>query len=353
MRTHLSLFSGIGGLDIAAEWAGFTTVGQCEWADYPTKVLEKHWPDVPRWRDIRTLTGESFYERTGLHTVDVISGGFPCQPFSVAGKRRGKDDDRFLWPEMVRIIKELRPAWIVGENVAGIVKMALPDILSELEACGYRTRAFLVLACAVGARHRRYRVAIVGWNTNSGNGNKGQKREMGEGKDAKPAGICSGTSRERSTDVAHAESKYEGRLSFGEVKKKSGFVGNGENVQHPNNWSGSLWRNGKLSAAEKVGEKWCDNRGREKEHEPREWRTTQSGLGRMADGISGRMDEDLDFIINHYWETEPDIPRVAAGVKDRVGRLKALGNAVVPQQFYPFFKAIDELMQESKKYDKE
>lgn len=161
MLTHLSLFSGIGGLDIAAESAGFVTVGQCEWADYPTKILEKHWPDVPRWRDIRTLTKESFYEKTGLRTVDVISGGFPCQPFSVAGKHGGQDDDRYLWPEMLRVISELRPSWVLGENVPGIVNLALDQVLADLENIGYSGQAFIIPACGVDAPHKRERVAIL------------------------------------------------------------------------------------------------------------------------------------------------------------------------------------------------
>ena len=303
--THLSLFSGIGGLDLAAEWAGIQTIGQCEWADYPTKVLEKHWPNVPRWKDIRTLTKESFYERTGRRTVDIISGGFPCQPFSVAGKQRGKEDDRYLWPEMVRVIKELRPTWVVGENVAGIVRMALPDILSELESCGYRTRTFLIPACAVGARHVRYRVAIVGY----------------------------------AEIMANTESEYERGLPVGKKTEESGPVGGSEDIQYSNNagrpeqhFSKEPDQSG-FSGGRRNERGWSDRSEGE--------RTVESALGGVASRIPGRLDRD--FLINHYWDVEPDIPRISSGAEHRVDRLKCLGNAVVPQQFYPVFRAIAEI----------
>lgn len=163
--THLSLFSGIGGLDFAAEAAGFVTVGQCEWADYPTKVLEKHWPDVPRWRDIRTLTKESFYERTGRKTVDCISGGFPCQPHSKAGKRKASSDERDLWPEMRRVIGELRPKWVVAENVRGLLSSEdgrfFRGILGDFSDMGFDVGWCCIRAADFGAIHRRERVGIV------------------------------------------------------------------------------------------------------------------------------------------------------------------------------------------------
>ena len=289
--THLSLFSGIGGLDLAAEMAGFRTVGQCEWANYPTKVLEKHWPDVPRWRDIRTLTGESFYEKTGLRTVDVISGGFPCQPFSVAGKRRGKEDDRYLWPEMLRVISELRPAWVVGENVAGIVNMALDQVYTDLENEGYSVQSLIIPACAVDAPHRRDRCAIVAWDANRRDRDAWAEREVEERENAEPAGICD--------DVSTEKAQPERRCDV---------------LSDTDNRGRSLWRDGELPAVEETATSWADHRGRAAEYVAGEW-----------------------------WPAEPDVGRVAHGVPSRVDRLKCLGNAVVPQQFYPVFRAIADI----------
>lgn len=297
--THLSLFSGIGGLDLAAERAGFQTVGQCEFADYPYKVLCEHWPDVPKWRDIRTLTGEDFHARTGLRTVDVLSGGFPCQPFSVAGKRRGTEDDRYLWPEMLRVIKELRPAWVVGENVAGIINMALDQVLSDLEAQGYETRTFVIPACGVDAPHRRDRVAIVAWhNDGKPNGRKplaAIPRED-ERQNSKSCGVC--------YDVAHPESAGIGGLSVQCRESRQAHA--------------DALRRGKTLAD-------ADGALRNR----REQLSDEARWGGFADG--------------GWWPPEPGVGRVAHGIPHRVDRLRCLGNAVVPAQFYPIFKGIAEL----------
>lgn len=369
--THLSLFSGIGGLDLAAEWAGIRTVGQCEWADYPTKVLEKHWPDVPRWKDIRTLTGESFYERTGRRTVDIISGGFPCQPFSVAGKQRGKEDDRYLWPEMVRVIKELRPTWVVGENVAGIIKLALPDILYELEACGYRTRTFLIPACAIGARHRRYRVAIVGYSEHDGSSPAEIARgikEAGRGKQKRKETSCEFTGAGKSGNgKSLADSHTEWKLQPPGCKQdiRNGIGLSSEDVANSNSaglqaqgaeqqtartsrtsenaqYANCARRKEQYASAKSDKERFIGWRCDERANRTSDG-TAESIMDRMAHGFPNWMDGDLDFIINHYWDDEPGIPRVTTGINHRVDRLKCLGNAVVPQQFYPIFRAIIEI----------
>lgn len=153
----LDLFSGIGGFSYGLErlCGGFRTVAFCEIDPFCRQVLRKHWPEVPIHEDIRKLTGEQ------VGPVDVICGGYPCQPFSVAGKRGGAADDRHLWPEMFRLVQEVRPAWVIGENVAGHISMGLDSVLSDLEGIGYTARTFVIPACAVDAQHRRDRVWVV------------------------------------------------------------------------------------------------------------------------------------------------------------------------------------------------
>ncbi len=158
----LDLFSGIGGISLAADWAGIETVAFCEIEPFNQKVLNKHWPTVPIFSDIRTLTKQSLEERgVDVGTISIVAGGFPCQPYSVAGKQKGKEDDRDLWPEMFRIIEEIRPNWVVGENVANFAKMELDRTLFNLESIGYKGKSFIIPACSVDAEHRRDRVFVV------------------------------------------------------------------------------------------------------------------------------------------------------------------------------------------------
>ena len=163
----LSLFSGIGGIDLACEWAGIETVAFCEREFFPQKVLRKHWPDVPIYDDVCTLTKERL-EADGIGSIELIHGGYPCQPFSHAGKRKGKEDDRHLWPEVFRLIETMRPRWFVGENVAGHVTLGLDDVLSDLGNIGYTAQPIVIPAAAVGAPHRRDRIFIVGYTERSG-----------------------------------------------------------------------------------------------------------------------------------------------------------------------------------------
>jgi DNA (cytosine-5)-methyltransferase 1 len=152
----LDLFSGIGGFSLGLERAGFETVAFCEIDPFCRKVLNKHWPDVPIHEDIKELDGEQY-----KGTVELVCGGFPCQPFSVAGKQRGADDDRALWPEMLRVIREVQPTWVIGENVIGLEGLALEQCVFDLEGDGFSVQVFDIPACGVGAVHRRHRLWIV------------------------------------------------------------------------------------------------------------------------------------------------------------------------------------------------
>ena len=160
MLKMLDLFSGIGGFSLAASWTGgIETVAFCEIEPFCQQVLKKHWPDVPIYPDIKELNGHEVVREHGA--VDIVCGGFPCQPFSVAGKQRGKEDDRHLWPEMFRIIQETNPTWIVGENVTGLIDMELEQCFLDLESEGYEVQTFIIPACAVNAPHKRDRVWII------------------------------------------------------------------------------------------------------------------------------------------------------------------------------------------------
>ncbi len=293
-----------GGIDLAAEWAGFRTILFCEQDKYCQQVLKKHWPDVLIIEDIKDVN-----RKTVSESVTLVSGGFPCQPFSVAGKRRGKEDDRYLWPEMFRVIQELKPTWALCENVANFVNMGLDDALSDLESAGYEAQPFLIPACGVGALHKRERVFIVAYSERIGRRGRSNGDEERGGRTLQAEG--SGARKEQNV-LADSEGQYEGRLSEREIEKKSGLAGGCQDV----------------SKSEKQGLPNGRQTGT-----PESKRKTVRELALPGFERCG----------GSWWTVEPGMGRVAHGIPKRVDRLKCLGNAVVPQQVYPILRAIAEI----------
>jgi DNA (cytosine-5)-methyltransferase 1 len=329
----LDLFSGIGGFSLGLESAGMETVAFCEKDSFCRKVLTQHWPNVPIHEDIRDLDGRIY-----RGTVDVVCGGFPCQPFSVAGLRQGKDDDRHLWPEMLRVIRESQPRWVIGENVSGFIRMALDDVCADLEREGYEVRTFVLPACAVDARHRRDRVWIVGYTSSEyrrrdTDGRRSQGVEVG-GHLLEEAGRLevSDSVDRSSADVAHPDELRLEEHGHGESTQSVKAGQRPRPVAHPDS-ERELQRErsqpeigGRSSNGSEEGRTVPDtyDQGLQGRQESRDTR----GEGQTAHQQPPRLGE---FGSGGDWPPEPTLPRMAHGVPHRVDRVKTLGNSVVPR----------------------
>ena len=288
----LDLFSGIGGFSLGLKRAGMETIGFCEIDPFCRRVLAKHWPDVTVHTDIRGLDGKDYKGR-----ADVVCGGFPCQPFSQAGKRRGTEDDRHLWPEMLRVISEVRPTWVIGENVIGFVKMELDSVLSDLEREGYQTRAFIIPACGIDAPHKRDRVWIIA-------------HANGEGESDGP--INEGPRPRQLELMAYPKSGFS-ILPEQEVRTGRTTTDNSS-------------KDVADSESERVQRLWSS--GEQKPHTYGGQKLSLCGSERPEPA---------------YWEAEPGMGRVVDGIPDRVDRIKGLGNAVVPMVVEVIGNAIMEI----------
>lgn len=299
---HIDLFSGIGGFALAAHWAGFQTEVFCERDEFCQKVLHKHWPAAPIVDDIFRFDGTRHAGAT------LLTGGFPCQPYSCAGKRMGNEDDRALWPEMRRVIAEAKPNWIVAENVLGFVDMALDGVLSDLEDEGYEVGALVIPACAVNAPHRRDRVWIIANHARQSDGE--HHGEPGK-RQIQQSGISHSKSDVANTKIVGSESPWTEKPESQGTERSGGgrtFVAN---------------PNGQSQNRPAIARRQC-RRGQ-----------LEPGLGGMAHGLPGRMDGHFD--------EEPNIPRIATGIPDRAARLRALGNSIVPQVAYQIISNISKL----------
>lgn len=326
--THGSLFSGIGGFDLAAEWAGWENVFHCEWNEFGQKVLKYHFPQSITYNDI---TKTDFTIHRGQ--IDVLTGGFPCQPYSSAGKRLGTADNRHLWPEMLRAIREIQPRWIVGENVRGLTNwnggMVFDEVQLNLEVEGYEVIPFLLPACAVNAPHRRDRIWFIAYSTSTTNGaNKFREVRQSDEK----------ANRER-TQTFHNATRSNGVEGFTSNTDSNGLHQRNSNNEinasekrinalgniDKSNVNGFTTNPNKFGQKYKMENKKLEGRRFRKSYKRDTWHTfpTKPPICGGNDGLS----RSMDGITFSKWRKET---------------LKAYGNAIVPQVAFQIFNSINE-----------
>jgi DNA (cytosine-5)-methyltransferase 1 len=339
---HGSLFSGIGGFELPSEWMGWENVFHCEINPFGRKILKYYWPGAESFEDI---TKTNFTKYHG--TIDILSGGFPCQPFSLAGKRKGTEDDRNLWPEMLRAIREIQPKWVVGENVFGIINwsggLVFEQVQADLEAEGYEVIPVILPACGQNAPHKRERIWFVAYNNNNGHG------EQGFGKSTKSSEQHGYLGNGKIIPGREFQNKNMERLPVVTHSINGGYRGNEEQDKNKNSlpkqhratiragmFDGT--NNGDVADTEnKRLQRLCNTREAKGEgtksnqfftglYNNGRWENfpTQPPVRGRNDGFSSR----LDGITFPKWRNES---------------IKAYGNAIVPQVVYQIFKVIQEM----------
>jgi DNA (cytosine-5)-methyltransferase 1 len=294
--THGSLFSGIGGFDLAAEWMGWENKFHCEWNEFGQKVLKYYWPESELFTDITKSDFTNY-----ANQIDVLTGGFPCQPYSTAGKRLGKEDDRHLWPEMLRVIRDIKPRWVIGENVLGLVNwnggLVFHEVQTDLEAQGYQVFSYVLPACSVNAPHKRDRVWFVAYSHNKGRSTRFRQVQTEDGE------ISKRNKNAESCDTNKLNATNSGSIGLeGSIQTR---------INEEQGWD--------IQQRGKVSKHIFENRGGVQfQNFP-----TVSPLCNGDDGLSDR----LDSITFSKWRKES---------------IKAGGNAIVPQVVYQIFKAIQQ-----------
>ena len=335
----LDLFSGIGGMSLGLQMADpqFKTMQFVEIDDYCRQVLELRWPGVPLHDDVRTFTA-----RFGRY--DLVTAGYPCQPFSQAGKRAGAEDDRHLWPEVNRILAECRPTWFLGENVAGHISMGLDDVLSDLEGQGYTARALVIPACAVDAPHRRDRVWIIAAKDDANaDGKRLHRAQFDKQREAEPADgqeRVAGSVREVLAGRGDASERGAKAVGHASRSRPQAFDWRGAGPQFENGCADVA--NAEDNGLQRLRNLTESNPAGSRQKQPL-GDSDESGDGSDASGQGLSPSKQEEFPATRRgqegrtvaqpcrWSPEPAVRRVAHGVPRRVDRLKGLGNSVVPQ----------------------